>query len=147
LTAAHERCHSLDVNHLHRAGCLHPGWSGGWQWTQDGERKAWINLEAGSDSLRLSYRVRAPGGDWTDIVETVSIIRMPVTLCPLASDSGYGGAERYRRRGRLQVIHYNLAATPCQSTPGEFPNDFGKMEQSDGRLWIRTDRGVRPRRR
>jgi hypothetical protein len=78
------------VNRLHRAGCLHPGWSGGWQWTQDGERKAWINLEAGSDSLRLSYRVRAPGGDWTDIVETVSIIRIscrfggtrPYFICP-----------------------------------------------------------------
>lgn len=85
-----EACRSLDVNHLQRAGCLRPGWSGGWQWTQDGERKAWINLEARSNSLRLSYRVRVPGGDWTDIVETVSIIRKrcrfggtrPYFICP-----------------------------------------------------------------
>ena len=42
-----EACHSLDVNRLHRAGCLHPGWSGGWQWTQDGERTGWINLASG----------------------------------------------------------------------------------------------------
>ena len=33
-----EACRAIDVNHLQRPGCLRPGWSGGWQWTRDGER-------------------------------------------------------------------------------------------------------------
>jgi len=28
---------SLDVNLLHREGCLRAGWAGDWQWTHDGE--------------------------------------------------------------------------------------------------------------
>ena len=28
-----EACRSIDVNRLHREGCLRPGWGGGWQWT------------------------------------------------------------------------------------------------------------------
>ena len=32
-----ENCRSIDVNRLHRKGGLHAGWSGGWQWSRDGE--------------------------------------------------------------------------------------------------------------
>ena len=35
-----EACRSLDVNRLHRAGCLHACSMGGWQWTRDGEKAA-----------------------------------------------------------------------------------------------------------
>jgi hypothetical protein len=31
-----EECRSLDVNRLHREGCLRLGWSDAWQWTRDG---------------------------------------------------------------------------------------------------------------
>ena len=48
---------SLDVNRLHKAGCLTPGWKRGWQWTQDGEQVATINLRAEADWLHLSYRL------------------------------------------------------------------------------------------
>ena len=34
-----EACHSLDVNRLHREGCLHPGWADGWEWRRGGERR------------------------------------------------------------------------------------------------------------
>lgn len=81
-----EDCRSLDVNRLHREGCLHPGWAGGWSWTVDGERVAWIGLRAELDRLRLVYRVRIGGGDWEDIVESVHIARVPC---------GYGGARPY----------------------------------------------------
>jgi hypothetical protein len=37
-----EACRSIDINRLHKTGCLGAGWSGGWQWTRDGERVAWI---------------------------------------------------------------------------------------------------------
>ena len=40
-----EGCRSLDVNRLHREECLRPGWVGGWQWTRDGERVAWITVQ------------------------------------------------------------------------------------------------------
>ena len=46
-----EASRSLDVNQLHRNGCLRPGWRGGWQWTRDGEKVASINLHADTDRL------------------------------------------------------------------------------------------------
>ena len=72
-----EACRSIDVNRLHRAGCLVPGWAGGWQWTRDGEKVASINMRAGDDQLNLSYRVLIAGGDWEDVLETVCIVRVP----------------------------------------------------------------------
>src|SRR3954452_7352208 len=70
-----ESCRSLDVNRLHRAGCLRPGWSGSWLWTRDGEQVAWIGLRAEADLLRLLYRVRVAGGDWQEVDETVGVKR------------------------------------------------------------------------
>jgi hypothetical protein len=72
-----ESCRSIDVNRLHKAGCLRIGWAGAWQWTRDGEKIASINLCAEADRLRLNYRVRANGGEWQDVAETVGIVRMP----------------------------------------------------------------------
>jgi hypothetical protein len=57
-----EACRSVDVNRLHREGCLRAGWVGGWQWTRDGEKVAWISLRAGDDRLHLTYRMRMGGG-------------------------------------------------------------------------------------
>jgi hypothetical protein len=72
-----EACRSIDVNRLHKAGCLSPGWSGGWQWTRDGEQVAWINLRTDDDRLHLSYRARIGGGEWENVAETVRIVRVP----------------------------------------------------------------------
>ena len=52
-----EACRSIDVNRLHREGCLGSGWAGGWQWQREGENIASINLRAEVDRLHLSYRV------------------------------------------------------------------------------------------
>jgi hypothetical protein len=81
-----EACRSIDVNRLYREGCLREGLSGSWQWTQDGEKVAWINLRADQDRLHLSYRVRMGGGDWEDVTETVRIV---CVACP------FGGARPY----------------------------------------------------
>jgi hypothetical protein len=81
-----ESCRSLDVNRLHKAGCLSLGWSGGWQWTRDGEKVAWISLRAGASCLNLTYRVRVAGGEWQDVEETVRIVRIPCR---------FGGARPY----------------------------------------------------
>src|SRR4051794_36064073 len=72
-----EMCRSIDVNRLHRAGCLQPGYWGSWQWTRDCERVASINAHADVDQLHLSYRVRIAGGEWEDVSETVLIVRTP----------------------------------------------------------------------
>lgn len=72
-----ETCRAIDVNRLNREGCLQPGWSGGWQWSRDGEKVASINLRAEEDRLHLTYRARVAGGDWEDVDETVHIVRVP----------------------------------------------------------------------
>ncbi len=72
-----ESCRSLDVNRLHREGCIRPGWRDTWQWTRDGERVAWIDLLALEHRLQLSYRTRRYGGEWQDVAETVDIVRLP----------------------------------------------------------------------
>ena len=81
-----EACRSIDVNRLHREGCLSAGWSGSWQWTRDGERVAWISLRAEPARLHLTYRVRVNGGDWEDVAETVRIVRVGCR---------FGGARPY----------------------------------------------------
>ena len=86
-----ESCRSLDVNRLHREGCLRAGWAGGWQWTRDGEQVASIGMRTGVDQLHLTYRIRiGGGGDWEDVTETVRIARVacrysgarPYFICP-----------------------------------------------------------------
>src|SRR5215813_4118408 len=85
-----EDCRSIDVNRLCKEGCLQPGWSGGWQWTSNGERIASINLRAETDCVNFSYRVRIGDGEWQDVRETVRIVRVscrfgrsrPYFICP-----------------------------------------------------------------
>ena len=72
-----EGCRSIDVNRLQRHGYLRAGRVGGWQWTDNGEQVAWINLRAETDRLQLTYRVRIGGGPWEDVAETVGIVRRP----------------------------------------------------------------------
>jgi hypothetical protein len=85
-----EHARSIDVNRLHREGCLRAGWMGGWQWTRDGEKVASINLRTEEDCLHLTYRARVGGGEWEDVAETVRIVRVacrfggarPYFICP-----------------------------------------------------------------
>jgi hypothetical protein len=72
-----EQCRSIDVNTVQRKGCLKPGWRGGWQWSQDGEQVASINMRAEIDRLHLSYRSCSYGGEWFEVDETVAVIRVP----------------------------------------------------------------------
>ncbi len=72
-----ESCRSLDVNRLHRAGCLDVGWSGSWQWTREGERVASISQRAETGQIVLSYRYRRNGGDWQDVEEHIRTEHIP----------------------------------------------------------------------
>ncbi len=75
-----EAWRSIDVNRLHRRGCLRAGWTGSWQWTRDGEKVASINLRAERERLHLTYRVRIGSGEWEDVAEVVRIVRVPCRL-------------------------------------------------------------------
>jgi hypothetical protein len=41
-----------DIDRLNRAGCLRPGYRGGWKWTRNGEQVA--SLSANRDSIDFS---------------------------------------------------------------------------------------------
>jgi hypothetical protein len=68
---------SLDINRLNRAGCLRPGYLGGWHWTRDGERLADIRLRAEEQRLIFSYRIRRNGGEWRDIEQPTPVVWFP----------------------------------------------------------------------
>ena len=81
-----DACRSIDVNRLHRDGCLTPGWYGIQQWTRDGEEVARIGLWAEAERVVLSYRYRFNDGDWENVEEPVTIVRTPCR---------YGGTRPY----------------------------------------------------
>jgi hypothetical protein len=86
---------SIDVNRLHREGCLRAGWVGALQWTRDGEKMALIKLCAGQDRLDLAYHVRVGGGEWKDVAETIGIARVP---CHFGGTRPYFICPACRRR-------------------------------------------------
>src|SRR6516162_4544615 len=96
---------SLDINRLNHAGCLHPGYRGGWEWKRDGARVAWINLFRDDHRLILSYRYRKDGGEWRDVDQPTPVVwmpcrfggRRPYFLCP----GKVNGIHCYRRVTKL----------------------------------------------
>ncbi|UWR13614.1 hypothetical protein [Sulfitobacter sp. M368] len=79
---------SLDVNRFHREGCLNPGRQGNWVWSRDGEETGRIGYKAEEGRLVLNYRVRAYGGDWEPITETINLTHV---------DCHYGRKRPYFR--------------------------------------------------
>jgi len=140
-----EHCRSIDVNRLHREGCLRAGWSGGWQWSRDGEKVASINLRAEVDRLHLSYRVRSPGSEWQDVDETVRIIRKhcrfggtrPYFICPGVL-SGLSCARRVAKlygAGRYFVCRHCYRLSYASQSEGEWDRAVrraGKIQQRLG---------------
>jgi ribosomal protein L37E len=81
-----EGARSLDINRLNKAGCLRPGYWGGWQWTRDGERIADIGLRAEEGRLILSYRIRRDGGEWRNVEQPTPVVWVP---CPFGGERPY----------------------------------------------------------
>jgi hypothetical protein len=83
-----ESCRSIDVNRLHREGCLTADHCGSWQWIHDGEKVASIGIRAEEERLVLNYRYRGYDGEWEDVTEPVPIVQVPCR---------YGGSRPYFR--------------------------------------------------
>lgn len=82
-----EICRAIDVNRLHKAGVLASGWSGGWNWTRNGETVSSISMRGGEDRIVLSYRSRIGGEKvWQDVEEPIPILWVPCR---------YGGRRPY----------------------------------------------------
>ncbi len=100
-----DSCRSLDVNRLHRDGCLRPGWSGTVHWARDGEEAASIGIRASQGRVILTYGHRWLDGAWQEAEEPVPIVWTPCHfggsrpwfVCPGIVD----GVPCRRRVGRL----------------------------------------------
>lgn len=77
---------SLDINRLNKAGCLRPGYPGGWQWTRNGERVADIRFRAEEQRLVLSYRIRRNGDEWREVEQPTPIVWV---ACPFGGERPY----------------------------------------------------------
>ena len=72
-----EACRSIDVNRLHRDGCLRAGSMAIWQWSRDGDRVTPTNMSAEHDRLHLSAAAAESGRMSTRLFAS--------SACPAAS--------------------------------------------------------------
>ena len=72
-----EHCRSLDVNRLHREGCLRAGYLGNWVWSCDGKQTASIRMRSDAASITLSYRYTFRGAEPEIVDERIPIERTP----------------------------------------------------------------------
>jgi len=118
-----EEHHFVDVNELHRAGCLRPGYKRGRTWLRDGEKVASISIRVGREQIHLRYSFRTSSGadEWKELVET---IRIAWISCRFGGNRPYficagetGGSPCGRRVGKLYATgrHY-LCRHCCQLT-------------------------------
>lgn len=116
-----EHHRSLDVNRLHKAGCLAAGFAGGWHWMRDGERVANITMRCDGEVLTLDYRYRINHGPWQDVTQPVRLERTacayggtrPWFICPGEVNGRYCGrrvAKLYAGGAHFLCRHcYGLA--------------------------------------
>lgn len=83
-----EHIKSLDVNRMHREGCLNPGERGHWVWSRDGKETGRVGYCTTERNFVLDYKVRVYGGDWETITQSI-----PLTY----ADCHYGGSRPYFR--------------------------------------------------
>jgi hypothetical protein len=145
-----EGCRSLDINQLHRADCLRPGWSGGWYWSRGGERVARIDMHAIEGRLILSYRCRYDQEEWQTVEEPVSIVwtschfggSRPWFVCP----GVVSGVPCGRRIGKIYgqgryflCRHCYRLAYPSQR---EQPHERARRRANNIRMRLGGDPGM-----
>ncbi|MDO6587135.1 hypothetical protein Q4543_16630 [Salipiger sp. 1_MG-2023] len=102
---------ALDVRLWAREGLISPGNAFGWQWSCNGEQVASIRVKVETSQLRLIYRTRTDGGDWSEMDYSVQLDATPCHL----------GGERHwflcpaRDCGRRVALLYGGAVFACRS--------------------------------
>lgn len=139
-----EHYRELDVNRLHKAGYLRPGWRGGWQWTRDGEKVASIVLGTEADRLHLAYRVRLGGGEWEDVVETVRLVCVPCRfggsrpyfICPGVVNSVVCGRRvtKLHGAGRYFLCRHCYELAHASQSEGEWDRALRRVDKVRWRL-------------
>lgn len=81
-----EHWKSLDINRLHRKGCLKPGSHGDWSWSRDGAEIGRVGYQFSHQRFTLTYKFRQYRNDWQDVRQVI-----PITY----ADCNYGGARPY----------------------------------------------------
>jgi hypothetical protein len=76
----------LDLAVLKRLGMLRPGYSGGLNWSQGGERIASISVRVFEGHIRLQYKSKPYGGEWEQINDTIYFGE---------TRAGYGGLRKW----------------------------------------------------
>lgn len=100
-----DQCRWVDVNYLNRNGHLRLGSFGTLSWSRNGEEFGLISFRTQSDQVLLEYRVKAHGGDWESVSQTVPLTYVhcnygahrPYFRCPGVID----GRSCGRRVGKL----------------------------------------------
>ena len=121
-----ENCHDIDVNWLHRNGCLAAARSGTLGWSRNDEEVASIRCWAEENRIVLAYRSRTGDGDWEDVKEPVRIVRTPCRfggtrpyfICPGVVDGvacGRRVAKLYADGRYFLCRHCNNLTYSCQS--------------------------------
>lgn len=108
----------LDVRRLHRSGLLVPGKAFNWEWSENGERAAYIGIYVNERHITLKYRIRKCGDEWENKEYPVTLEwtachfggQRPWFLCPCC---GRRAAVLFGREIYACRRCHNLAY-PCQ---------------------------------
>jgi hypothetical protein len=138
-----EGSRSLDVMKLHRAGCLRPGYWGGWCWSYEDGASVNIGLRAGSGKIVLSYRRRRLSDDWEPVEQSIPILwepchfggQRPWFRCDCVSNGRYCG----RKVGELYGAGRHFACRHCYH--------LGYQSQLERGHWLRLHRANKLRRK
>jgi len=106
-----EDCRALDVRKINRAGRLTPGSACSWIWSRNGETVATINMQAGIDSVTLSYRQRAHGGEWRDMDYPV---RLAYTACHMGGQRVWWQCPGAGCGRRVAVLYLGGSIFACR---------------------------------
>jgi hypothetical protein len=92
--------HAIDLAWLRREKLLRVGRWSSINWSRNGHRTGSIQLQCVSDGVRLVYRTRPRGGEWTDVSEIVPLIE---------TETRFGGGRQWflclTCRGRCRILY------------------------------------------
>ena len=102
---------ALDERQVNRAGRLTPGSACSWQWSRRGNITGSIYMLAGIDSVTLSYRQRAHGGECQDVSYPV---RLAHTHCHMGGQRVWWQCPGAGCNRRVAVLYGGSGIFACR---------------------------------